>query len=49
MAAAGDKTYVRIGTGLDIDADIWHALASEVHTQNLRLRERERERGVFRV
>jgi hypothetical protein len=44
MAAAGDKTYVRIGTGLDIDADIWHALASEVHTIKIYVSERERER-----
>ena len=27
--APEDKTYVRVGTGLDIDADIWHALGCE--------------------
>jgi alpha-beta hydrolase superfamily lysophospholipase len=30
MASTEDKTYVRVGKGLDIDADVWHALTTEV-------------------
>ena len=29
LAEAKDKTYVRIGKGLDMDLDIWHALSFE--------------------
>ena len=27
--AGGDKTYIKVGKDLNIDADIWHALACE--------------------
>jgi len=29
MAECQDKTYVRVGRGLDIDVDIWHGLSTE--------------------
>ena len=29
LAEVKDKTYVRVGKGLDLEADIWHALTFE--------------------
>jgi acylglycerol lipase len=36
LASTGDKAYIRVGAGLDLDAEIWHALACEPGHEKIR-------------